>query len=768
MTRDEKVAQLGAVWAFELVGDDGARSRAAAARWRATASARSPGWPASTNLAPGRGRAGRQRDPALPRRGDAAGIPAIIHEEMPPRPAGLGCAVLPAVDRRRRRPSIPSWSARWPTTIRRRMLATGARHALAPVLDIARDPRWGRIEETYGEDPYLAAELGVRLHPRAAGTRPADGVVATGKHMVGHGLAEGGLNQAPAHVGPRELRDEQLFPFEAAVRDAGLASDDAGLLRRGRRAVPCLARAADRRSCATSGASTASSSSDYIGIEMLATAHRLTDDLGDGGAAGAGAPASTSSCRGPSATASRSAARSRTGGSTRRSSTRAVARILRMKFRLGLFERPVRRAEPTDAQLGRRSADGGGARRPRAGATIDRPGRERRRPAARAGRRRRIAVIGPDRRQRPRPPRRLQPPRPHGDAARDARSGNAARRSRRRDVGRGRATSWPGGATILDAIRARLAGSEVVHAAGTGLRDGTRRGDRRGGRRVARGARRRDRRARRAVRPDRRLDDRRVPRSARPRASSAASRSSSRPSSRPGRRSSSSSSAAGRWRSSGPPSTAPRSCWRGSPAMPGRRPSPTSWPATSNPGGKLPIIDAAPRRPGPATYRHHPIGRPLEPEGRLRRRPDDAAVAVRVRAVVHDVRAVATCASTDDRADRRRRVVGQRRRRQHRRPGRRRGRPAVRPRRGGERRPAGPRAARLPAACTSRPASAGRSRSALSTEQFVLLGRRPAAASSSRAASACAVGTSSADLPLTATSRARRARSSSSSSGATT
>ena len=109
-------------------------------------------------------------------------------------------------------------------TIRRRMLLTGARHALAPVLDIARDPRWGRIEETYGEDPYLAAELGCAYIEALQGPDLADGVVATGKHMVGHGLAEGGLNQAPAHIGPRELRDEQLFPFEAAVRHARIAS----------------------------------------------------------------------------------------------------------------------------------------------------------------------------------------------------------------------------------------------------------------------------------------------------------------------------------------------------------------------------------------------------------------------------------------------------------------------------------------------------------------------------------------------------------------
>ena len=124
------------------------------------------------------------------------------------------------------------------------MLLTGARHALAPVLDIARDPRWGRIEETYGEDPYLATELGCAYVAALQGPDLADGVVATGKHMVGHGLAEGGRNQAPAHVGPRELRDEQLVP----VRGRGPARRDrerhAGLLRRRRRA-----RATPRASC---------------------------------------------------------------------------------------------------------------------------------------------------------------------------------------------------------------------------------------------------------------------------------------------------------------------------------------------------------------------------------------------------------------------------------------------------------------------------------------------------------------------------------------
>ena len=110
-------------------------------------------------------------------------------------------------------------------TIRRRMLATGARHALGAGPRHRPRPALGpdRGDLRRGSVP----RGGARAAPTSArlqGPDLADGVLATGKHMVGHGLAEGGLNQAPAHVGPRELRDEQLFPFEAAVRDAGLAS----------------------------------------------------------------------------------------------------------------------------------------------------------------------------------------------------------------------------------------------------------------------------------------------------------------------------------------------------------------------------------------------------------------------------------------------------------------------------------------------------------------------------------------------------------------
>ena len=108
--------------------------------------------------------------------------------------------------------------------IRRQMRSVGAHHALAPVLDVARDARWGRVEETFGEDPYLTARLGVAYVKGIQGESLADGIVATGKHFVGYAMSEGGLNWAPPHLGRRELREVYLFPFEAAVREAKLAS----------------------------------------------------------------------------------------------------------------------------------------------------------------------------------------------------------------------------------------------------------------------------------------------------------------------------------------------------------------------------------------------------------------------------------------------------------------------------------------------------------------------------------------------------------------
>ena len=106
-------------------------------------------------------------------------------------------------------------------TIRRRMLPIGARHALAPVLDITPRPALGPGRGDLRRGPLPRDRDGLAYVRGIQGAASRDGVVATGKHMVGHGLAEGGLNQAPVHAGRRELRDEQLPPFEAAVREAG-------------------------------------------------------------------------------------------------------------------------------------------------------------------------------------------------------------------------------------------------------------------------------------------------------------------------------------------------------------------------------------------------------------------------------------------------------------------------------------------------------------------------------------------------------------------
>src|SRR5207249_906792 len=108
--------------------------------------------------------------------------------------------------------------------IREQMLAVGARHTLSPVLDVARDPRWGRVEETYGEDPYLAGVLGTAYVRGLQTDDLGRGVICTGKHFLGYGLPEGGMNHAPVQLGPRELREVFAEPFAAAIRDAGLAS----------------------------------------------------------------------------------------------------------------------------------------------------------------------------------------------------------------------------------------------------------------------------------------------------------------------------------------------------------------------------------------------------------------------------------------------------------------------------------------------------------------------------------------------------------------
>ncbi len=150
-------------------------------------------------------------------------IPAMVHEECCSGFMTRGATLFPQ--------SIgcgATWNGdlifQMGDTIRRQMRAVGAHHALAPVLDVTRDARWGRVEETMGEDPYLTGTLGCSYIRGIQGDSWKTGVLATAKHFVGYGMAEGGMNWAPAHLGPRELGDVYFFPFEAAIRTANLAS----------------------------------------------------------------------------------------------------------------------------------------------------------------------------------------------------------------------------------------------------------------------------------------------------------------------------------------------------------------------------------------------------------------------------------------------------------------------------------------------------------------------------------------------------------------
>lgn len=106
--------------------------------------------------------------------------------------------------------------------VAREARAVGVHQALAPVLDVARDPRWGRVEETFGEDPYLVSEIGLAAVLGFQGEEPiADRhhVLATLKHFAAHGQPEGGNNCGPVSLSERHLREICLYPFERAVCD---------------------------------------------------------------------------------------------------------------------------------------------------------------------------------------------------------------------------------------------------------------------------------------------------------------------------------------------------------------------------------------------------------------------------------------------------------------------------------------------------------------------------------------------------------------------
>ena len=154
------------------------------------------------------------------------GIPVVFHEECLhghaaigstsfSQPIGLGATFDPDLVEQ-----LFAMTAR-------EARARGTHQALTPVLDVARDPRWGRVEETYGEDPYVTSRMGIAAVRGFQGDRTfrdKSRLIATLKHFAAHGQPESGTNCAPANAGERLLRETFLYPFEAAIKEAGAIS----------------------------------------------------------------------------------------------------------------------------------------------------------------------------------------------------------------------------------------------------------------------------------------------------------------------------------------------------------------------------------------------------------------------------------------------------------------------------------------------------------------------------------------------------------------
>jgi beta-glucosidase len=154
------------------------------------------------------------------------GIPVMFHEECLhghagieatsfPQPIGLGATFNPELVR-----DLFTMTAE-------EARVRGTHQALTPVVDVARDPRWGRVEETYGEDPYLAARMGTAAVQGFQGDgslRDKKHVIATLKHFAAHGQPESGMNCAPVNVSMRVLRETFLYPFKEALEKGGAIS----------------------------------------------------------------------------------------------------------------------------------------------------------------------------------------------------------------------------------------------------------------------------------------------------------------------------------------------------------------------------------------------------------------------------------------------------------------------------------------------------------------------------------------------------------------
>lgn len=292
------------------------------------------------------------------------GIPILMHEESLHGYVARGATSFP---------QAIALASTWDPDLVSRVFSVAAREArargatlvLAPVVDVARDPRWGRIEETYGEDTYLVTQMGLAAVRGFQGPTlplPPDKVFVTLKHFTGHGWPESGTNVGPAHIGERELREIFFPPFEAAVKTYPVRSVMASYNEIDgipSHANSWLLNGVLRGEWGYQGAVV----SDYYGIRELVTRHHLYSDVKDAAdrAIHSGVDIETPDPEGfvhlPELV--------REGRVPMALIDQAVRRVLTLKFEAGLFENPypdpataqAKTATPDAIALAREAAD---------------------------------------------------------------------------------------------------------------------------------------------------------------------------------------------------------------------------------------------------------------------------------------------------------------------------------------------------------------------------------------------------------------------------
>ncbi len=266
------------------------------------------------------------------------GIPALFHEETAHGLMARDATVFP---------TPPALASTWDPTLVEQVFSVagrearirGATVALSPVLDLARDPRYGRVEEFFGEDPYLVAQMGIAsVRGQQGRSRPLgkDKVFVTLKHFV-HAVPQGGLNLAPAEMSERTLREAFLVPFEQVIR-----ATDPAVIMPSYNEVEGVPSHANRQLLQTTGRERLGFKgayfSDYGGITNLVSQHHMAANNEEAAvlAIDAGVDAEL-----PDGQAYLTLPKLvRAGRVAEVKLDAAVARILSLKFEAGLFENP--------------------------------------------------------------------------------------------------------------------------------------------------------------------------------------------------------------------------------------------------------------------------------------------------------------------------------------------------------------------------------------------------------------------------------------------